>query len=300
MRGKAENERQGADDAQPRIDGHGIHFSYRGRPVLSGATLGAGAGEIVSLLGANGAGKSTLLRILLGLLRPDRGEILLDGTPLTSLTRRKIARSLAYVPQVHVSPFPYTVREVIMLGRLAVSGLFNQPSARDSEIVAGVLNRLGMEHAADRSYTEVSGGERQLTLIGRALAQESKVLVMDEPMASLDFGYRTALARHLRELGADGRAIIISTHDPHFAMHVSTRVALLAAGRIEADGPPEETLTAAAIRRLYGVEVESFALPSGHQAFFPAGTRTAEPPARIALPATSFLKPVPPRGEDPQ
>jgi iron complex transport system ATP-binding protein len=138
-------------------------------------------------------------------------------------------------------------------------------------VVAAVLERLAIGHLADRVYTEISGGERQLTLIARALAQEAQILVMDEPMASLDFGYQTALTQHLQTLAAEGRAIILSTHDPQFASEVSGRVALLIEGRIEADGVPHDVLTPAAIRRLYGVEVESVALPRGRMAFFPVG-----------------------------
>lgn len=254
----------------PLLQGEDLHFNYRGRPILTGACIAIGAGEIVSLLGANGAGKSTLLRVLLGLLKPSRGEVWLGGAAMTTLSRREIAREVAYVPQVHVTPFPYTVREVVTLGRLPDAGMFRAPSAEDREIVSGVLQRLRITRLADRSYTEISGGERQLTLIARALAQQARVLVMDEPMTGLDYGYQVALAQHLGALAADGHAIVMSTHDPQFAFTASTRTALLVAGRIEADGAPETVITSDAIKLLYGVDVESHALPGGGRAFFPA------------------------------
>jgi iron complex transport system ATP-binding protein len=254
--------------AAARLEGRGLQFAYRKRMVLQGVDIAIGAGEVVSLLGANGAGKSTLLKLLLGFLPPAEGAVLLNGEPLSSLSRRQIGRRLAYVPQVHVTPFPYTVREVVTLGRLPGNGVFRAPSASDREAVDEVLERLRITHLAGRPYTEVSGGERQLALIGRALAQGPRVLVMDEPMTSLDFGYQVRLARRLSALAAEGRAVVLSTHDPQFALQTSTRIALLIGGRIEADGAPGDVATPAAMRRLYGVDVQSFTLPNGKTVFF--------------------------------
>jgi iron complex transport system ATP-binding protein len=256
-----------------RLEGRELHFSYRKRPILRGASIAAGAGEIVSLLGANGAGKSTLLKLLLGFLRPAGGDVALDGAPLLSLTRRAIARRLAYVPQVHVTPFPYTVREVVTLGRLPCAGMFRTPSVRDREAVDAVLERLGITHLAERPYTEASGGERQLTLIGRALAQEARILVLDEPMTGLDYGYQIALSQRLRDLAGGGCAVILSTHDPQFALQTSTRIALLMSGRIQADGAPGLVLTREAVRQLYGVDVDRFTLPNGANVFHPRAER---------------------------
>lgn len=243
-----------------RLEGRDLHFSYRGRAILEGASLAVRGGELVALLGPNGAGKSTLLRLLLGFLIPSRGQVLVGGEPTASLSKRELARRIAYVPQVHVTPFPYTVREVVLLGRLPSNGLFRSPSRADDAVVAEVLQRLSIDHLSERIYTEISGGERQLTLIARALAQGARVLVMDEPMASLDFGYQIRLGAHLRALAAAGYAVILSTHDPRFARLSATRVALLSGAKIIADGPPAETLTAAAIASLYNIDMSSEAL----------------------------------------
>lgn len=246
-----------------RLEGRDLYFSYRGRAILEGVNLAAGGGELVALLGPNGAGKSTLLRLLLGFLTLSRGQVFVGGEPVASLSRREIARRVAYVPQVHVTPFPYTVREVVLLGRLPSSGLFRPPSRADETVVAEVLQRLSIDHLSERVYTEISGGERQLTLIARALAQGARVLVMDEPMASLDFGYQIRLGAHLRALTKAGYAVILSTHDPRFARLSATRVALLSGGKIIADGPPAEVLTSTALGSLYAISMSSEALATG-------------------------------------
>lgn len=246
-----------------RLEGRDLHFSYRGRAILEGASLAAGAGELVALLGPNGAGKSTLLRLLLGFLSPSSGQVLVCGEPAASLSGRAFARRIAYVPQIHITPFPYSVREVVLLGRLPSNGLFRAPSRADETVVAEVLQRLSIDHLSERVYTEISGGERQLTLIARALAQGARVLVMDEPMASLDFGYQIRLGEHLRKLTEAGYAVIMSTHDPRFARLSATRVALLSSGRIIADGSPAEMLTSGAIGSLYNIDMSNEALAAG-------------------------------------
>lgn len=269
----AASDRETAPDAPSGglLEARNIHFRVQKRDVLRGINLVLGPGEIVALLGANGVGKTTLLRVLLGLAAPASGEILIDGATLASLSRREIARRLAYVPQVHLTPFPYTVREVVTMGRLPQKGVLSSPSEHDREVVRRVLDQLKIGHLSDRVYSEISGGERQLALIARALAQEAPILILDEPMANLDFGYQAILGRHLRELADRGYTILMSGHDPQFAYHASSRIALLIEGRLEHDGPPPEILTPATMRKLYGIEVESVTLPGGRTAFFPVG-----------------------------
>ncbi|THF62586.1 ABC transporter ATP-binding protein [Pseudothauera rhizosphaerae] len=251
-----------------------IHFAYRGRPVLTGASLALSAGELVCLLGSNGAGKSTLLRILLGLQRPGRGAVTVDGEPLAGWQRRQLARLVAYVPQVHVAPFPYTVRQVALMGRLPATGLLKAPGAADRACVQGILEHLGIAHLAERAYTEISGGERQLTLIARALAQEARLLVMDEPLAGLDYGNQVRLLDRLERLAEEGYGVLMTTHDPNQPLTGCQRVALLVDGRITADGHPGEVLTAAAIHLLYGVHVELLHATDGRRlAFRPTGRR---------------------------
>lgn len=246
-----------------------VYFRFNKRDVLRGVSLAVRPGELVVLLGANGAGKTTLLRLLLGLVRPLRGDVVLGETALSAMSRRRIARSVAYVPQVHAAPFPYTVRQVVAMGRLPQKGMLGSASARDMDVVGQVLDRLRIGHLADRIYSEISGGERQLTLIARALAQEARILVLDEPMANLDFGYQGVVSRHLKDLAAAGHAIVMSGHDPQLAYLSATRIAVLMDGQIALDGPPREVLTAEAMRPLYGIDVDIVDTPGGRRAFFP-------------------------------
>lgn len=232
-----------------------LAFAWREQPVLRGIDLALATGEVVALLGANGAGKSTLLRLLLGLLAPQAGQVSLDGKPLAAWRRRALARHLAYVPQVHATPFPYLVRDIALLGRLPAGGLFAGPSSEDHAIVDGVLAQLGISHLAARPYTEISGGERQLALIARALAQGARLLILDEPATGLDYGHQLRLLERLRRLADDGYGVLMSTHHPEHALIAARRALLLHDGRIEAAGPPREVITAASIGRLYGVPV---------------------------------------------
>ena len=232
-----------------------VAFAYRDRSVLDGVSLDVSRSEIVALIGGNGAGKSTLLRLALGLLSPIRGEILLEGRAVSGLTRREIARRLAYVPQAHVAPFPYEARDVAMLGRLAENGLFRAPGAADQACVTAAFERLGVVHLERRRYSELSGGERQMVLLARALAQGAPILVLDEPAASLDFGRQIGLLQQLRQLAADGYGVLMTTHHPDHALAVATRVVLLKDGVVLRRGPAAETLTPDSIFDLYGVRV---------------------------------------------
>lgn len=260
------------------LEAHGVHFAYNGRVVLRGVDLAVAPGDMVSLLGANGSGKTTLLLLLLGLLRPDAGEVVLNGRPLRCYPRRELARQLAYVPQTHTVPFPYTVRDVVLLGRLPHTGLVHSPSPQDQAVVAKTLARLGIESLADRPYSEVSGGERQLTLIARALAQGARILVLDEPATGLDYGNQLRFLQHLRGLAAEGFAIVKATHHPEHALLASTRVALLHAGTILRQGPPREVVTPAAIQQLYRIQVNAFHAPAGQAtAFYPVSPLDSNP-----------------------
>lgn len=252
------------------LQAQGLHFHRGARPVLKDVDLTVTGGEVLALLGANGAGKTTLLRCLLGLLEPDAGTIRLEGKSLSDYTSRGLARHMAYVPQAHTAPFPYRVREVVTLGRLPHHSPFTAPSASDLEAVETALMKVGIQHLAHRPYTEVSGGERQLALIARALAQGARTLVLDEPINGLDFGHQIRLLDRIRELASQGYAILKTTHHPDHALASATRVALLHGGRIVADGAPAEVLSPAAIRQLYHVDVELLHSSHGRSAFVAA------------------------------
>ena len=247
-----------------------LGFGYRGHAVGRGVSLELGPGEVLCLLGPNGGGKTTLMKTLLGLLPPQAGRVLLDGEDLALMSRKRLARIVGYVPQAHAAFFPFGVLDIVLMGRSAHIGLFAAPSAADRIIAEGALDRLGIAFLRDRIYTELSGGERQLVLIARALAQEPRILIMDEPTASLDFGNQLRVLRQIAALARSGISVLFSTHDPDHVFLCGDRVALLQGGTLEALGTPDAVITSAALQRLYGVEVQIVDLPD-HQ------TRTCVP-----------------------
>jgi len=238
-----------------RLEARDLAFGYPGHPVGRGVTLAVAAGEIVCLLGPNGGGKTTFFKTLLGLLPPQGGSVFLDSRELGSLSRAEIARSAGYVPQAHAGYFPFRVRDVVLMGRTAHLGLFNAPSSRDREIAERAIVRMGLEHLADAEYTRISGGERQLALIARALAQEGRIIVMDEPTASLDFGNQVKVLEQVSALRAAAIGVVMATHDPDQAFLCADRVALFHRGTLLCVDAPERALTADRLRLVYGVDV---------------------------------------------
>jgi iron complex transport system ATP-binding protein len=232
-----------------------LAFGYRGVPIGYDIDLAVERGEVLCLLGPNGSGKTTLFKTLLGLLPAQGGRVSIAGRPLGDYKPAELAQRVAYVPQAHGAFFPFTVRDVVLMGRAARIGLFASPGRHDRDAADAALATLGIGHLAPRVYTEISGGERQMALIARALAQEPAVLVMDEPTANLDFGNQARVLACIRRLADRGLAIVLSTHDPDHAFACATRVALLHGGKIVAAGRPETTVTPANLKRLYGVDV---------------------------------------------
>jgi iron complex transport system ATP-binding protein len=250
-----------------RLEARALDVGYPDHRVGSGVSIALSAGEVVCLLGPNGGGKSTLFRTLLGLLPAQGGEVLLGGERLGALTRTEIARRVSYVPQAHTGYFPFTVRDVVLMGRTAHLPTFGTPSRHDVEIADRALERVGLAPLADHVYTRISGGERQLALIARALAQEAPLIVMDEPTASLDFGNQARVLDEVRALARAGTGVMMATHDPDQAFLVADRVALLAGGRLLADATPDQAITPATMREVYGIEAEvtDLALASGER-----------------------------------
>ena len=258
------------------IEVQDLAIGYPGHEVGSGIALAAAPGAVLCLLGPNGSGKTTLFKTLLGLLPARDGRVLLAGQPLDSLSRAEIARRVAYVPQAHAAPFAYSALEVVLMGRTARLGLFAQPADTDRDAARKALARLHIEDLAEADYTRLSGGQRQLVLIARALAQETSVLIMDEPTASLDFGNQTLVLQQIAGLAADGLTVILSTHDPDHAFAVGTDAALLHEGRVRATGAPAAALTAEVLSSVYGVDVRVEGLADGRTVCMPSLSRRGE------------------------
>ncbi|GAB6967810.1 ABC transporter ATP-binding protein [Komagataeibacter kakiaceti JCM 25156] len=228
-----------------------VGFRHGRRMVLHDLSFAIGAGETTALLGPNGAGKTTLLRLLLGLVRPHAGQVLLEGRPMSHWSRREVARRIAYVPQGHVPLFPYSVRDIVGMGRLAETPFAPALRATDEDAVDRALVELAITRLASRPYTDLSGGERQAVLLARALAQGARTLVLDEPETGLDHGQKQRLYALLRRLAAQGHAVVATTHDPLQAARMFDRAVLLRHGRIVGDGMAAEVLCADMVERLY-------------------------------------------------
>lgn len=229
-------------------------IGYPGHAVGQGISLDVNAGEVLCLLGPNGSGKSTLFKTVLGLLPLRAGEILIEGKALSGWSRRSLAQRLAYVPQAHADVFPFTVEDVVLMGRQAHLGLLSAPSGPDRRLARQCLDEMGIAHLRHRIYTEISGGERQLVLIARALAQEPAAIIMDEPTASLDFGNQIRVLDHVRAMRRSGLGILLCTHQPEHAVRVADRVALFKRGQVHYVGAPQQALSVGRLAWLYDLD----------------------------------------------
>jgi iron complex transport system ATP-binding protein len=268
-----------------RLDVQDLAFGYAGKEVGRGVTFSLAGGEVLCLLGPNGGGKTTLFKTILRLLAPHGGRVDVDGEGVAGWSRLRLARVFGYVPQAQLGVFPFTVAEIVLMGRTAHIGPFATPSRGDRTVAQEMLAALGIGHLAARPYTEISGGERQLTLIARALAQRPAILVMDEPTASLDFGNQVRVLAEIEQLARRGIAVMLSTHDPDHAFLCAHRVALLHRGRLARLGPPAEVITRESLREVYGVDVTVTELPRADGRVARVCVPTLAAPASHPLPS---------------
>jgi len=253
-------------NALPIIEARDLEFSYGPTPVIGGVSLLLPGGAVGALIGANGSGKSTLIRLLAGLLVPGKGEVRLQDALLGNLQARDRAKRIAYVPQSAPTVFPFTALEVVLTGRSPYSGRFRFENEQDEGIALAALSSLDAAHLANRPITELSGGERQLVTVARALAQEPEVMLLDEPASALDLKHRTQLARALRRLADErGIASLMITHDLMLLDSVADLVFAMKSGRIVSSGSPESVLTEDVLSDIYDARVRT--MRSGERTF---------------------------------
>jgi iron complex transport system ATP-binding protein len=256
-----------AREAALRLDG--VTLRAGGRALLDAVSLELHPGELLTLLGPNGAGKTSLLRVASRVRHPDAGAVWLEGRPLAQLSARTLARRLAVVPQDVSIAFPFTAGEVVLMGRAPHGGRLGFETAQDLALARGALEKLGIAGLADRSVLELSGGERQLVLVARALAQAPAVLLLDEPTAHLDLRHRVAVLEQVRRFVDAGGSALVVSHDLGLAADCADRVALLRDGCLRAAGAPREVLTPGALRDVFDVEVQVVSAPDGSLAVLP-------------------------------
>jgi iron complex transport system ATP-binding protein len=242
-----------------RLAVESLAFRYPSRSadlgVFEDISLALAPGDVLVLLGPNGTGKSTLLKCMAGLLKPQRGRVLLDDVDVATIRPSRLARRIGYVPQSNASTFPFKVRDVVVMGRAPHLNTLESPSARDLDVANRMIEETGITHLADRSCHEISAGEWQMVLIARALTQQPDILLFDEPTSHLDLGNQVRILDSIRQLSRRGFTIVMASHVPDHAFMAGDRVAILKDRHLMALGSPDEVITGDTLRRAYGVEV---------------------------------------------
>jgi len=238
------------------IELENVTFAYETEPVLREVSLQIPAGQMLGIIGPNSSGKSTLLRLVAGILRPDGGRVLIDGRESASLSRREAARLVSFVPQETPVSFPFRVSEIVLMGRTPHLGLFSFERDEDLRIARQALEATDTYHLRQRYLDELSGGERQLVIMARALAQAAPVMLLDEPTTFLDVRHQVDIFEIItRQKREQGRTVLVVSHDLNMASQYCARLVLLDRGRIVADGTPEEVLNAAVLEETYKVKM---------------------------------------------
>jgi len=241
---------------------NGLGFGYQAHPVLHDITFNVERGSLCGLLGPNASGKTTLLKCINGILNPTEGDVRVGGSAISSMPRRDVARLMAVVPQQMSLVFSFTALQMVVMGRSARLGVLKLPSARDRDQARAAMTELGIGHLAERHFSELSGGERQLVLLARALYQETPLLLLDEPTSHLDFRNQYRILDVVREMThAKGLATLVTLHDPNLAARYCTHLVVLKDGRLHRKGPRETVFEEKTLREVYGMEVSVHRMP---------------------------------------
>lgn len=232
-----------------------LHCGYGRKEIVHGVSFDVARGDFVCVIGANGCGKTTLLKNILGLVRPLSGEVTMEGANVLHLTDRERARMFAYIPQAHTPPFPFSVADVVLMGRTPYVGRMSRTTPEDRRVAWRAMCLLGIDHLAQCTYTKLSGGQQQLILIARALTQQPDLIIMDEPTASLDFGNQQIVLSRMKDLAQTGVSVLMVTHDPHHAFYCANRVIVMKEGSIEIEGEPHEVMTREELESIYRTRV---------------------------------------------
>ena len=233
-----------------------LSCGYDSTRIIDKASFTVEKGDFACIIGANGCGKTTLLKTILGLLPAQGGSAYIDEQDICELQPMQRARLLAYIPQAHTPPFPYSVSDIVLMGRTPHIGNFSHVSSDDKRIVWDALCLLGIEKLAEQPYTRLSGGQQQLCLIARAVAQDAKVIIMDEPTANLDFGNQQMVLHRMKDLSDSGATLLMVTHDPHHALFCANKVVVVKDGQILKTGTPDNIITKETLEDIYHTPID--------------------------------------------
>ncbi len=233
-----------------------LSCGYGNKSILEDVSFTAKAGDIVCILGSNGSGKSTLVKSIMGLIKPFKGKVLIDGKSILNWSWKKRAQLISYIPQAFSSTFQYKVKDIVLMGRTSYLKFSSSPSREDEKIAEQAMETLKISHLKDKIYSHLSGGERQLVKIAQALAQQSKIIIMDEPTNNLDFGNQMVMLKHLKECSEKGMIVIMVTHFPEHAFLYGTKALLVKEGKVIEVDEPNNNLKEGDLRNLYEVDLK--------------------------------------------
>jgi iron complex transport system ATP-binding protein len=242
----------------------GATFSYDGKQkIFDDISFTVDSGEVFCILGPNGTGKSTLLRCLCNLYKLGKGRITVDGDDIALMNQAKLARRIGFIPQTHTPTFPYTVFNVVLMGRTPYLSMLASPSEKDYRIAEQAIKMINIEHIMDKPYTQLSGGQMQLVLLARVLAQEPDILLLDEPTSQLDVGNQMRTIGIIKKLARDGFSLVVTSHFPDHAFLYADKVGILKDKTFIKTGDTEAILTEQNLTRAYGVDIRIIRVADG-------------------------------------